>query len=99
MLNLEDSEDDQEVERKAKVWARTLSTSIQHLELIYGGHTYGAFSNLAKMTQLAYLMLSSVPSVEVEGLESQLAAPSSLTNLDVLRCHFPSTIGMRGKVM
>ena len=63
-------------------------TSVKHLDLEGVHHTYGAFTNLAKMTQLTCLNFSLKGYVELDSVDQQLAALSTLTSLDILRCHF-----------
>lgn len=75
--------------RRAQVWMDLASfTTVRHLELIDVCHTYSAFTNLAKMTQLTCLTFFPVCPVDLEGLDNELAALSTLINLDVLKCHF-----------
>lgn len=53
-------------------------------------HTSSAFTNLAQMTQLTYLNFSMKGQhVQQDTLDEQLAALSTLTSLDILRCHLP----------
>lgn len=81
--------DDRSVRINVKVWSQLASfTSVKHLELKDVCHTYGAFPNLAKMTQLTCLTFFPAFSVNLEGLADMLAVLSALTNLDVLKCQF-----------
>ena len=63
-------------------------TSVKHLDLEGVHHTHGAFTNLAKMTQLTHLNFSLKGYVELDTVDQQLASLSPPTSLDILRCHF-----------
>ena len=64
-------------------------TSVKHLEAEGIHHTEDAFTTLAKMTQLTCLDLAfKSQHVQVDTFDEQLAALSTLTNLDKLRCLF-----------
>ena len=71
------------------LWEEVASfTSVKHLDLEDVHNTYGAFTNLAKMTQLTCLNFSLKGYVELDTVDHQLAALSTLSSLDALRCYF-----------
>ena len=74
---------------EAKVWVELTSfTSLKHLELRDVWHTYGTLNSLAEMTQLTCLDFFPKYPVDLGELDQKLAALSTLTNLDILKCHF-----------
>ena len=82
---------DYDIHKKAKGWVVLTSiTSLKHLELRDVCHTYGTLINVAWMTQLTCLNLvpSRMDRVDLGELNQTLAALSTLTNLELLKCHF-----------
>ena len=92
MMGVGDCYQDSDDEKRAiltKLWEEVASfTSVKHLDLRGVHNTYGAFTNLAKMTQLTCLNFSLKGYVELDTADQQLAALSTLTSLDILRCDF-----------